>query len=56
MDHTLEVRGVSLSFGGVRAIRDVSFDIRKGGKTYEVGVDAKSGKILENKAEGPNPD
>ncbi len=26
----LEVKNVSLSFGGVRAIRDVSFDIRKG--------------------------
>jgi len=33
-----------------------SFDIRKGGKTFEVGVDAKTGKVLENKAEGPNPD
>ena len=26
------------------------------GKTYEVGVDAKTGKVLENGAEGPNPD
>ncbi len=33
-----------------------SFDIRSGGKTYEVGVDAKSGRVLENKAEGRNPD
>jgi uncharacterized membrane protein YkoI len=33
-----------------------SFDIKTGGKTYEVGVDAKDGKILENKAEGPHPD
>lgn len=33
-----------------------SFDIKKTGKTYEVGVDAKTGKVLENKAEGPNPD
>jgi branched-chain amino acid transport system ATP-binding protein len=29
-DVLLEVRNVSLSFGGVKAIRDVSFDIRKG--------------------------
>lgn len=33
-----------------------SFDIKSKGKTYEVGVDAKTGKILENVAEGPHPD
>lgn len=33
-----------------------SFDIKSHGNTYEVGIDAQSGKILENKAEGPNPD
>ncbi len=33
-----------------------SFDIKNKGKTFEVGVDARSGKVLENKAEGPNPD
>ena len=33
-----------------------SFDIRKNGKTYEVGVDARTGKVLENDAEGANPD
>ena len=33
-----------------------SFDIKSGGKTFEVGVDASNGKILENKVEGPNPD
>lgn len=33
-----------------------SFDIKNGVKTYEVGVDAKTGKVLENKAEGKNPD
>lgn len=33
-----------------------SFDITAGGKTFEVGVDAKTGKVLENKAEGPHPD
>jgi uncharacterized membrane protein YkoI len=26
-----------------------SFDIKSNGKTYEVGVDAKTGKVLENK-------
>lgn len=33
-----------------------SFDIRAKGKTFEVGVDAASGKVLENAAEGPHPD
>lgn len=33
-----------------------SFDIKNGSKTQEVGVDASTGKVLENKKEGPNPD
>jgi len=33
-----------------------SFDIVAGGKTYEVGVDAADGKVLENVAEGAHPD
>ena len=33
-----------------------SFDIRQGTVTHEVGVDAQTGKVLENKAEGTNPD
>ncbi len=33
-----------------------SFDIKSQGKTYEVGVDAKTGKVLENAAEGAHPD
>ena len=33
-----------------------SFDIKRGTKTYEVGVDAQTGTVLENKAEGPHPD
>ena len=33
-----------------------SFDIRRGAKTYEVGVDALTGAILEKKTEGPHPD
>lgn len=33
-----------------------SFDIRNGSVTQEVGVDAATGRVLENKAEGPNPD
>lgn len=35
-----------------------SFDIKrgKGTKTQEVGVDAVTGKLLENATEGPNPD
>ena len=33
-----------------------SFDIKNGAVTQEVGVDAKTGRVLENKKEGPNPD
>ena len=33
-----------------------SFDITSGGRPYEVGVDAKTGAVLENGAEGKNPD
>lgn len=33
-----------------------SFDIRHGKVTQEVGVDAKTGQILENAPEGPNAD
>ncbi|MGB6441153.1 MAG: PepSY domain-containing protein, partial [Methyloceanibacter sp.] len=33
-----------------------SFDIKSGGAVYEVGVDAGTGKVLENKKEGPHPD
>ena len=33
-----------------------SFDITSKGKAYEVGIDAKTGKILENKVEGKHAD
>ena len=33
-----------------------SFDIKSNGKTFEVGVDARTGAVLENGAEGPNAD
>lgn len=33
-----------------------SFDIKLHGATHEVGVDAKTGRILENSIEGRNPD
>ncbi|MDL2353270.1 MAG: PepSY domain-containing protein [Pseudomonadota bacterium] len=33
-----------------------SFDIKSHGKTFEVGVDAVTGRVLENAAEGPHPD
>jgi uncharacterized membrane protein YkoI len=33
-----------------------SFDIRHGQVTQEVGVDARTGTLLENAPEGPNPD
>ncbi|MDE2301950.1 MAG: PepSY domain-containing protein [Sphingomonadales bacterium] len=33
-----------------------SFDVTSRGRTFEVGVDARTGAVLENRAEGPNPD
>ena len=33
-----------------------SFDIKRGKVTQEVGVDAVTGRVLENAPEGPNPD
>lgn len=33
-----------------------SFDIKQGKVTQEVGVDAKTGEVLENAPEGPNAD
>jgi uncharacterized membrane protein YkoI len=33
-----------------------SFDIKRGKVTQEVGVDAQTGKVLENAKEGANPD
>ncbi len=41
--------------GGGSGLR-YSFDLRNGAKTYEVGVDAKTGRVLENKTEGRKPD
>jgi uncharacterized membrane protein YkoI len=33
-----------------------SFDIKSDGAVYEVGVDAQTGKVLENKKEGRHPE
>jgi uncharacterized membrane protein YkoI len=33
-----------------------SFVIKSGVKLYEVGIDARTGAVLENIVEGPNPD
>ncbi len=41
--------------GGGSGLR-YSFDVKSGDKTFEVGVDAKTGAVLENGAEGANPD
>ena len=41
--------------GGGSGLR-YSFDIKNGAVTHEVGVDARTGRVLENKPEGPNPD
>lgn len=41
--------------GGGSGLR-YSFDIKSDGVVYEVGVDAKRGKVLEDSKEGPHPD
>lgn len=41
--------------GGGSGLR-YSFDIKKGDVTHEVGIDAKTGKLLENSIEGPDAD
>jgi uncharacterized membrane protein YkoI len=33
-----------------------SFDVKSGNVVYEVGVDAETGKVIENAKEGPHPD
>lgn len=33
-----------------------TFVIKRGAKSYEVGIDAQTGAILENQIEGPNAD
>jgi uncharacterized membrane protein YkoI len=38
--------------GGGSGLR-YSFDVKSAGVTYEVGVDARTGKVLENGKEGP---
>jgi uncharacterized membrane protein YkoI len=38
------------------AAQAYSFDIKSNDETFEVGVDARTGKVLENDAEGVNPD
>ena len=40
--------------GGGSGLR-YSFDIKNGAATQEVGVDAMTGRVLENKHEGKNP-
>ena len=41
--------------GGGSGLR-YSFDVKSGATTHEVGVDAKTGKVLENSLEGPHSD
>jgi uncharacterized membrane protein YkoI len=41
--------------GGGTGLR-YSFDIKNNGKTFEVGVDARTGQLLEYMAEGAHPD
>ena len=41
--------------GGGSGLR-YSFDIRNAAVTHEVGVDARTERVLENKTEGPHPD
>ena len=45
MAYALEVRGVSLRFGGVRALTDVSFGGKEGEKAFEQRMEAQGEKI-----------
>lgn len=48
-DHELETEA------GGSGLR-YAFDIKHGAATYEVGVDANTGQVLENSVEGAHPD
>jgi uncharacterized membrane protein YkoI len=41
--------------GGGTGLR-YSFDIQKGAVTHEIGIDARTGRLLENSLEGPHAD
>jgi uncharacterized membrane protein YkoI len=41
--------------GGGTGLR-YSFDVKVEKTVYEVGVDARTGKVLENRKDGPHPD
>lgn len=41
--------------GGGSGLR-YSFDVRGGGVVHEVGIDARTGAVLENSVEGPDAD
>jgi uncharacterized membrane protein YkoI len=63
-----EARGIALkTYGGEIVAQELekesggsglrySFDIKNGRVTHEVGVDAKTGKVLENSVEGTHHD
>ena len=63
-----DARGIALkTYGGEIVAQELekerggsglrySFDIKNGKVTHEVGVDAKTGKVLENSVEGANHD
>lgn len=49
IDHELETEA------GGSGLR-YAFDIKSGATSYEVGVDANTGQVLENRVEGADPD
>jgi hypothetical protein len=49
-------KDAKVSIAAARAIALKAHHIKSGSSTQEVGVDARTGRILENAKEGKNPD
>ena len=53
MDHLLEVKGVSKSFAGLRAIQNVSFAVRPGDLFAVIGPNGAGKTITTNSRQMP---
>ena len=53
MEYALEVRGVSLRFGGVRALADVSFGVKAGELFSIIGPNGAGKTSIVNCISGP---
>jgi len=55
MSSALQLRGVSKSFGGLKVIDDVSFDVRRGSKTALIGPNGAGKSTIFNLVSGVYP-